>query len=58
MKDVLVHKSFEEADATDNIVDKIVKIKNNYEEYLSSAKKNSSILLNIFNNDPLKKNIN
>ena len=58
MKDVLVHKSFEEADAIDNIVDKIVKIKNNYEEYLSSAKKNSSILLNIFNDDPLKKNIN
>lgn len=58
MKDVLVHKSFEEADAIDNIVDKIIKIKNNYEEYLSSAKKNSSILLNIFNHDPLKKNIN
>jgi len=30
MKDVLVHKSFEEADAIDDIVDKIVKIKNNY----------------------------
>jgi len=58
MKDVLVHKSFEEADAIDDIVDKIVKIKNNYEEYLSSAKKNSFILLNIFNDDPLKKNIN
>ena len=58
MKDVLVNKSFEEADAIDDIVDKIVKIKNNYEEYLSSAKKNSSILLNIFNHDPLKKNIN
>ena len=58
MKDVLVHKSFEEADAIDDIVNKIVKIKNNYEEYLSSAKKNSFILLNIFNDDPLKKNIN
>ena len=58
MKDVLLHKSYEEADTIDNIVDKIVKIKDNYEEYLSSAKKNSSILLNIFNHDPLKKNIN
>ena len=36
---------------------KINLIKNNYDDYLSAAKKNSEILLKMFNNDPLKKNI-
>ena len=58
MKDVLVHKSYEEANDIDEIVKKINLIKNNYESYLTSAKKNSEILLKIFNDDPLKKNIN
>ena len=58
MKDVLIHKSYEEADSISEIIKKIIKIKDNYEMYLSAAKKNSSVLLEIFNNDPLKKNIN
>lgn len=51
MKDVLLHKSYEEANTLNSIVEKIIKIKNNYDQYLLSAKKNSSILLNIFNHD-------
>lgn len=58
MKDVLVHKSYEEADDIDEIIKKIDLIKNNYESYLVSARKNSEILLKLFNEDPLKKNIN
>ena len=57
MKDVLIHKSYEDADNLDDTIKKIVLIKNNYEDYLLSAKKNSLILSKIFNNDPLKKNI-
>ena len=57
MKNVMVHKSFEEANNIDEIVEKIVQIKNNYSKYLISAKKNSDILYKIFQNDPLKKNI-
>ena len=57
MKDVLVHKSYEEADSVEETIKKIILIKNDYENYLEAAKKNSNILVKIFNEDPLKKNI-
>ena len=57
MKDVLVNKSYEEANNIDETIKKIILIKNNYENYLTAAKKNSNILFKIFNEDPLKKNI-
>ena len=57
MKDVLVYKSYEEADSIEETIKKIILIKNDYENYLEAAKKNSNILLKIFNEDPLKKNI-
>ena len=57
MKDVLVNKSYEEADNIDETIKKIILIKNDYENYLEAAKKNSNILFKIFNEDPLKKNI-
>ena len=57
MKNVLVHKSYEEADNIDETIKKIILIKNDYENYLQAARKNSNILFKIFNEDPLKKNI-
>ena len=39
------------------ISNKIIFIKDDYENYLDAAKKNSDILLKIFNEDPLRKNI-
>lgn len=57
MKDVLIHKSYEESSNLDETIEKIILIKNNYEDYLTSAKKNSKILADIFSKDPLKKNI-
>lgn len=56
MDNVLVHKSFEYGDNLDDIAENIIKIKNNYSIYLNAAKKNSSILFDVFSNDPLKKN--
>ena len=57
MKDVLIHNSYEESNNIDETVKKILLIKNNYTNYLESAKKNSSILSAKFFNDPLKINI-
>ena len=57
MKDVLIHRSYEESNNLDETVKKIEIIKKNYSSYLAAAKKNSSILSDIFLNDPLKKNI-
>ena len=57
MKNALIHKSYEEADTIEETIKKINLIKNNYDAYLLAAKKNSKILLEIFNNDPLKENI-
>jgi hypothetical protein len=57
MKDVLIHKSYEESNNIDETVKKILLIKNNYTNYLESAKKNSSILAAKFFKDPLKINI-
>ena len=57
MKNVLKHKSYEEADNLNETVSSILTIKDNYDSYLSCAKKNSSILHEVFSNDPLKKNI-
>jgi hypothetical protein len=57
MKDVLIHQSYEESNNIDETVKKILLIKNNYTNYLESAKKNSSILAAKFFNDPLKINI-
>lgn len=56
MNNILVNKSFEYGDNLDDIAEKIIKIKNNYLTYLNAAKKNSSILFDVFSNDPLKKN--
>ena len=57
MKNVLKHKSYEEADNLDETVSSIMAIKDNYNEYLTCAKKNSSILYEVFSNDPIKKNM-
>ena len=58
MKDILIHKSFEIAINLDDVVNKTLVIANNYNKYLDAAKINSKLLLEIFEGDPLKKNIN
>ena len=58
MKEVMVHKSFEIADNLDAVVTQTLKIANDYNSYLNAAKINSKLLFEIFENDPLKKNIN
>ena len=58
MKEVLVNKSFEIADNLDGVVTQTLKIANDYNSYLNAAKINSKLLFEIFENDPLKKNIN
>ena len=58
MKEVMVNKSFEIADNLDGVVTQTLKIANNYNSYLNAAKINSKLLFEIFENDPLKKNIN
>jgi len=58
MKDVMVNKSFEIADNLDGVVTQTIKIANDYNRYLNAAKINSKLLFEIFENDPLKKNIN
>ena len=58
MKDVMVNKSFEIADNLDGVVTQTLKIANDYNRYLNAAKINSKLLFEIFENDPLKKNIN
>ena len=58
MKDVMVNKSFEIADNLDGVVTQTLKIANDYNRYLNAAKINSKLLFKIFENDPLKKNIN
>ena len=57
MKNILKHKSYVEADNLNETVSSILTIKDNYDNYLSCAKKNSLILHEVFSNDPLKKNI-
>ena len=56
MNNILVNKSYEYGDNLDDITENIIKIKNNYLTYLNAAKKNSSILFDVFSNDPLRKN--
>ena len=58
MKEVMVNKSFEIADNLDGVVTQTLKIANDYNSYLNAAKINSKLLFEIFENDPLKKNIN
>ena len=58
MKDILIHKSFEIAINLDDVVNKTLVIANNYNKYLDAAKINSKLLFEIFEGDPLKKNIN
>jgi hypothetical protein len=58
MKEVMVNKSFEIADNLDAVVTQTLKIANDYNKYLNAAKINSQLLFEIFENDPLKKNIN
>ena len=58
MKEVMVYKSFEIADNLDGVVTQTLKIANDYNSYLNAAKINSKLLFEIFENDPLKKNIN
>ncbi len=57
MREIMVHKSFEIADTLDDVVSKTLMIANDYNKYLDAAKINSKVLSNVFNNDPLKKNI-
>ena len=57
MKDVMVNKSFEIANNLDTFVSETLKIANDYNKYLLAAKNNSKLLFDIFQNDPLKKNI-
>jgi hypothetical protein len=58
MKEVMVNKSFEIADNLDAVVTQTLKIASDYNKYLKAAKINSKLLFKIFENDPLKKNIN
>mgnify|MGYP005994948833 FL=1 len=58
MKEVMVNKSFEIADNLDGVVTQTLKIASDYNKYLNAAKINSKLLFEIFENDPLKKNIN
>ena len=58
MKEVMVNKSFEIADNLDAVVKQTLKIASDYNKYLNAAKINSKLLFEIFENDPLKKNIN
>ena len=58
MKEVMVNKSYEIADNLDDVVSQTLKIANDYNKYLNAAKINSKLLFEIFENDPLKKNIN
>ena len=58
MKEVMDNKSFEIADNLDGVVTQTLKIANDYNRYLNAAKINSKLLFEIFENDPLKKNIN
>lgn len=58
MNEVMVNKSFEIADNFDGVVAQTLKIANDYNRYLNAAKINSKLLFEIFENDPLKKNIN
>ena len=57
MKEVMVNKSFEIADNLDDFANQTLKIANDYSKYLNAAKINSKLLFEIFENDPLKKNI-
>ncbi len=57
MREVLINKSYEEANNLDETIKMILKIKENYSSYLEAAKKNSTILLRQFKKDPLKENI-
>ena len=58
MKEVMVNNSYEIADNLDGVVTQTLKIANDYNRYLNAAKINSKLLFEIFENDPLKKNIN
>ena len=58
MKEVMVNKSFEIADNLNDVVNQTLKIANDYNRYLNAAKINSKLLFEIYENDPLKKNIN
>ncbi len=58
MKEVMVNKSFEIANNSDDVVAQTLKIASDYNKYLNAAKINSKLLFEIFENDPLKKNIN
>ena len=57
MKDVMINKSFEIANNLDTFVSETLKIANDYNKYLVAAKNNSKLLFDIFQKDPLKKNI-
>ena len=57
MNNVLKYKSFEKAKDINQYAHQILKISSNYKIYLKNVKKNSSILREILENDPLKKNI-
>ena len=58
MKEVMVNNSYEIADNLDDVVSQTLKVANDYNKYLNAAKISSKLLFKIFENDPLKKNIN
>ena len=57
MNNVLKYKSFEKAKNINQYASQIHKISSKYKIYLRNVKRNSSILKEILENDPLKKNI-
>jgi len=57
MMNILNHKSFEKFNDINDCAKKIIKISKNYSLYLRAAKKNSKILKNKLDKDPIKLNI-
>ena len=57
MKNILIHKSFENAKNLNQYANKILKISKKYKYYLKNVKLNSHLLKKILKNDPLSKNI-
>ena len=56
MMNILNHKSFEKFNGIDDCANKIIKIAKNYNIYLKAAKKNSKILKDKLDKDPIKLN--
>jgi hypothetical protein len=57
MNKILKYKSFEKAKNLSEFANKLIKISKKYDYYLNNVKKNSNILKNILDKDPLRINI-